>query len=203
MKLGRAANKKQEMENRIYEAGMELFQEKGFSGTTLMEICHLAGVSKGTFFNYFSSKEDIIAKFGRNQIKVLSSFAEELPSTMSTKEKIIAVLLEDIRGVKESQFFASVSLKGIAEGGEMVYPLEAQNRQNLAKIYEKILVEGSIAGQESNFSLAADLIVSIYFHVLEKHFNPHEGLEDLETFIISAVDILFNGIKDGLVDGTK
>lgn len=200
MKMGRAANKKQQMEERIYDAGMKLFQEKGVPNTTLVEICELAGVSKGTFFNYFSSKEDILAKFGQNQIKILSRFAEKLPSTMSTKDKIIAVLLEDINGVRQSQVFARITLKGISEGGEIVYKLETQNRQNLSGIYERILVQGSKQGNDANLSLVADLIVTIYFHVLDKHFNRHEAFEDLEHFIINAVDILFNGIKDCLHD---
>lgn len=198
MKIGRAANKKQEMETRIYEAGMKLFEEKGVNQTTLMEICDLAGVSKGTFFNYFSSKEDIVAKFGQGQLKILSAFAETLPPTMGTKDKIIAVLLEDIRTVNESKVIAGITLKGISEGGEMVHKLESNNRKNLALIYEKILLENCKPGNSGNLSLASNLIVTIYFHVLDKHYSGNETFEELEHFIMNAVDILFNGIKDCL-----
>lgn len=198
MKIGRAANKKQETETRIYEAGMKLFEEKGVNQTTLMEICELAGVSKGTFFNYFSSKEDIVAKFGQGQLKILSAFAETLPPTMGTKDKIIAVLLEDIRTVKESKVIAGITLKGISEGGEMVHKLESNNRKNLALIYEKILLENCKPGNSGNLSLASNLIVTIYFHVLDKHYSGNETFEELEHFIMNAVDILFNGIKDCL-----
>lgn len=197
MKIGRAANKRLQMEERIYNASMTLFQEKGFTNTTLQEICELAGVSKGTIFNYFSSKEDILAKFGQKQIKILSSFAEKLPSSMDVKSKIVAILLEDIRGVKDSEVYARVTLKGISEGGDLVYQLENKNRQALSDIYKTILLQRQKPGSNLNVSLAADLIVSIYFHVLDKHFNRNEPL-DLEVFIIESVEILFNGIKDFL-----
>lgn len=197
MKIGRAANKRLQMEERIYNASMTLFQEKGFTNTTLQEICELAGVSKGTIFNYFSSKEDILAKFGQNQIKILGSFAEKLSSSMDVKSKIVAVLMEDIRGVKESEVYARVTLKGISEGGELVYQLENKNRQALSDIYKNILIQGLKPGFELNVSLVADLIVSIYFHVLDKHFNQNAEL-GLEDFIIESVEILFNGIKDYL-----
>ncbi|MDF1507923.1 TetR/AcrR family transcriptional regulator [Robertmurraya sp. DFI.2.37] len=195
MKLGRAANKKKQMEERIYEAGMTLFQEKGVANTTLQEICQLAGVSKGTIFNYFSSKEDIVAKFGQNQIKVLREFAEQLPDSMNTKEKIIAVLMEDIRGVKESAFSAKAALKGISEGGEKVYELESKNRRDLANIYENILKEGQKTNSDLNTSLVSDLIVSIYFHVLNKHFYHNDQRDKLETTIIASLEVIFDGIK--------
>lgn len=198
MKLGRAANKKLEMEERIYQASMTLFQEKGFVQTTLQEICELANVSKGTIFNYFSSKEDILAKFGQNQIRILRSFANRLPSSMDTKGKIIAVLMEDIKCVKESEVYAGITLKGISEGGNKVYQLESKNRQDLSEIYENILKPAQKSDCELNSHLVAELIVTIYFHVLEKHFNRNESMEELEKYILHSVDILFNGISEFL-----
>lgn len=198
MKLGRAANKKLEMEERIYQASMTLFQEKGFVQTTLQEICELANVSKGTIFNYFSSKEDILAKFGQNQIRILRSFANQLPSSMDTKGKIIAVLMEDIKCVKESEVYAGITLKGISEGGNKVYQLESKNRQDLSEIYENILKPAQKSDCELNSHLVAELIVTIYFHVLEKHFNRNESMEELEKYILHSVDILFNGISEFL-----
>ena len=43
---------------RILAAGIELFSGKGFHGTGLSEILKLAGVPKGSFYHYFSSKEE-------------------------------------------------------------------------------------------------------------------------------------------------
>ena len=195
MIVGRAAKKKYQMEQKIFEAGMSLFQEKGFINTTLQDICEKAGVSKGTIFNYFSSKEDILAKFGRNQAIVLKQFADKLSPSMSTKEKIIAVLLEDIRLVKKSEFDAKTALKGISEGGEAVYQFELKNRKDLSNIYKDLL----IAGQKSktfNESLIADLIVTVYFHVLDTHFYRNNRLAEIEESLIESVNILFNGIKD-------
>ncbi|MBK0418025.1 TetR family transcriptional regulator [Leucobacter sp. CSA1] len=43
----------------LEEAAYELFLEQGFEGTTVAEIARRAGVSRGTFFNYFASKADV------------------------------------------------------------------------------------------------------------------------------------------------
>jgi len=41
------------------EQAQELMLEKGFVATTVDEICQASGVTKGTFFHYFKSKEDL------------------------------------------------------------------------------------------------------------------------------------------------
>lgn len=43
----------------LEEAAYELFLENGYAHTTAADIATRAGVSRGTFFNYFSSKADV------------------------------------------------------------------------------------------------------------------------------------------------
>jgi TetR/AcrR family transcriptional regulator, fatty acid metabolism regulator protein len=43
----------------IYEIAVKLMNEQGFAATTIEEISKKAGVSVGTFYHYFKSKEDI------------------------------------------------------------------------------------------------------------------------------------------------
>ncbi len=44
----------------LEEAATELFLEQGYSQTTIEQITSRAGVSRATFFNYFSSKSDVL-----------------------------------------------------------------------------------------------------------------------------------------------
>ncbi|QRY40957.1 TetR family transcriptional regulator [Microbacterium hominis] len=44
----------------IAEAASELFLERGYAETTVADITTRAGVSRSTFFNYFSSKADVL-----------------------------------------------------------------------------------------------------------------------------------------------
>ncbi len=57
MSLGkRARGDKRAM---IIEAAARVFAQKGFSGTAMAEIADLAGVGKGTIYEYFDSKEEL------------------------------------------------------------------------------------------------------------------------------------------------
>jgi TetR/AcrR family transcriptional repressor of nem operon len=44
---------------KLVDAGMNLMRAHGFNATTVDDICHAAGVTKGGFFHYFKSKEEI------------------------------------------------------------------------------------------------------------------------------------------------
>ena len=46
----------------IFDAAIELFGMKGFDETTVEEVAQAAGVSRASFFRYFSSKDDLLAQ---------------------------------------------------------------------------------------------------------------------------------------------
>lgn len=68
--------KKQETVNRIVNAAICLFTEKGYEATTVAEITEMAGVAKGTFFNYFKTKDELLIKFQKevffNELRTLN-----------------------------------------------------------------------------------------------------------------------------------
>ncbi len=53
-----AAARDTDTRERILAAGAELFGKKGFNGCGLSEVLQQAGVPKGSFYHYFSSKEE-------------------------------------------------------------------------------------------------------------------------------------------------
>ncbi len=52
----------------LLEAALELFVQKGFAATKAEEVAKLAGVSKGTLFLYFASKEELFKAVVRENI---------------------------------------------------------------------------------------------------------------------------------------
>ena len=51
--------------DKIYDAAMAKFSEKGLERTSIQEICRDAKVSIGSFYNHFTSKEEIIYEIFR------------------------------------------------------------------------------------------------------------------------------------------
>lgn len=57
---GRRQRKATETRLRIFRSALQLFGERGFGNVTVEEITDAADVGKGTFFNYFESKEHVL-----------------------------------------------------------------------------------------------------------------------------------------------
>ena len=57
---GLRERKKRATRRALHEAGLRLFAEQGFAGTTIDDIAAAADVSRATVFSYFPTKEDIV-----------------------------------------------------------------------------------------------------------------------------------------------
>jgi AcrR family transcriptional regulator len=60
---GRRERRRQETRERLFEAAVRLLSEREFEAVTVEAITEAADVGKGTFFNYFSSKEAVVGYF--------------------------------------------------------------------------------------------------------------------------------------------
>ena len=69
----------EDKKERLYDCAKTLFGEKGFKNTSVADITKLAGVSVGTFYNYYPSKEKIFMEI---------YLAENVKLKTSMKEKI-------------------------------------------------------------------------------------------------------------------
>jgi AcrR family transcriptional regulator len=56
-----AAEKRERMRMRLIEAAMEVFSSKGVDGTVIDDLIEQAQVSRGTFYNYFRTTEEVMA----------------------------------------------------------------------------------------------------------------------------------------------
>lgn len=69
--------KKERTKKRIEDAALALFKEKGFSRTTVQEITRAANVAKGTFFNYFPTKDSIMQSLANDLLETVLPFLEQ------------------------------------------------------------------------------------------------------------------------------
>ena len=58
--LWRRQRKRESVKSRIIAAAWELFRDKGFAGTTVDDIIEKSGTSKGSFYYYFSAKDELL-----------------------------------------------------------------------------------------------------------------------------------------------
>ena len=91
-----SVEKKEAKKDKIIEKSMELFREKGYHTTKVEEITKALGISKGNFYTYFNSKEEVLYEIldimKNEKIRML----EEIDTNKAPKE-ILKDFIEDYK----------------------------------------------------------------------------------------------------------
>ena len=85
----RRQRKAAETQLRIFRSALQLFGERGFANVTVEEITEAADVGKGTFFNYFESKEHVLGVMAEVQ---LAHVQEAVRHAQSGRQRIQSTL---------------------------------------------------------------------------------------------------------------
>ncbi|HET7578638.1 MAG TPA: TetR/AcrR family transcriptional regulator [Bacillales bacterium] len=90
----------------IMHAAIHLFSERGYFSTSVQEIASSCGISKGSLYNFFDSKEDLLIQvIEHNHRKMLQRAVNvNLDSSQSERERLIkkvVVQMEDFRANKD------------------------------------------------------------------------------------------------------
>lgn len=105
---------------KIILAGEELFSQRGYDATSVSLICERAGVSKGAFFHYFSTKEEFFLEI---LDRWLSDLSQKIESYFKEQDKVIngllrtTIIFEDIFKESKEKFYLFLEFlrKGISD----------------------------------------------------------------------------------------
>ena len=91
-------NKKYDIDE-ILEVGRDLIRTQGYHNTGINDLLKAAGIPKGSFYNFFTSKEDFVikalAQYGDANVAWMESFLTD--TSISPKERIKAFYEDTIR----------------------------------------------------------------------------------------------------------
>ena len=79
---------------KLLDAALKVIRSKGYSATTLDDICAAAGVTKGSFFHHFSGKEDLALAAVRHWNDVTGGLFASAPyqQVHDPRERILAYI---------------------------------------------------------------------------------------------------------------
>lgn len=80
------SRKRQLVRGMIYDAAIDLFTKKGFDETTVEQLSEAAGISRRSFFRYFETKDDLLARNTVTCGKVLRETVASCPTGLSSLE---------------------------------------------------------------------------------------------------------------------
>jgi TetR/AcrR family transcriptional regulator len=189
----------------LLDAALDLFVEKGFSATRADEVATRAGVSKGTLFLYFQSKEDLFKAVVRENIaNNFPTWQEEFVNFEGSSANMLRYAM--------TSWWERIG-KTRASGITKLVMSEAQNFPEIAAFYQeevikpgnamirRILERGVQSGEfrELDLEQAVHIIVApMIFLMMWKHSMgacaASAKIVDPEQFIHMQVDVLLHGI---------
>ena len=80
-----------DLKRKIMEAAWELFQEKGYTATTVNEIIEKAETSKGGFYYYFHAKAELLDSMYELFDEKYEEFYQSIDKTLGSFEQLLAL----------------------------------------------------------------------------------------------------------------
>ena len=138
----------------LLEAGATAIQVNGYHGTGVQQIVEAAGVPKGSFYNYFKSKEDFVINAMQHlSSEPLSAFAQSLQKgAHSPRQRIIDTFQDKVDGFAEERTFTKGCLVGnMCQELADTHPAIAEKAECLFRNYTAVLArclrEAQAAGE--------------------------------------------------------
>lgn len=99
--LSKQQLKSKETKERIFQAAKTILQKNGYENLSIKNICEEAGVSNGSFYHHFKTKDDLLSYYIEEQPSINPELLE-IPSGKETaKQAIVEVYLNYVAYCKE------------------------------------------------------------------------------------------------------
>ena len=212
----RRERRKEARPQELLDAALDLFVEKGFAATRSEEVAARAGVSKGTLFLYFPSKEELFKAVVRENIA--GRFAEwntefeAFPGTASEMVRYcMRVWWERIgatraSGITKLMIAEACNFPDLADfyHQEVIHP----GMELMRRILQRGIDRGEFRPLDLDYAVFS-IVAPMIFLIMNKHSlglcTPDNFTLDPQRYIDQQADVLLRGlcVRPEAAEGTK
>jgi len=153
--------------DKIIQAAVNVFAEKGFYNSKVSDVASKAGVADGTIYNYFKNKDDLlICLFEKKMDQILNRFNMELadiPDPIEKMQKFLRIYFDIIR---EDQELAEVFQVELRQSDKFLKDYHNQKFLDYLNIIADILSTG----------------------VQNSFFRPDLNIDVMKIMVFGAID---------------
>lgn len=187
----------------ILTAAIEVFGEVGFARAKLDEVAKKAGVSKGTLYLYFDSKEELFRRLVQERLVPCFAAAEQFvrESQVSAREMLEWFIRRSWNTIRQPEMVRIARLvhAELANFPELTrFYIDAvilRNRTLLNQILQRGAASGEFRSVPNDFVLRAVPSLLVHGAMYQRGFgalDPH-ALDD-EQFVEGVLDLVMHGV---------
>lgn len=199
----------EQRESDIVEAATQLFAKEGFHGSSTRKIAAEAGVSEGTLFHYFSTKNVLLlAILDDFYNELITSAQEGVQDIMGTHERLLFLAKNHLRSLMNNQalmmrliqVYLSVNVNHYLDyKSSPLYDLNLR----YTRIFDNAIREGMERGYiKQDLELSA--IRDLFFGGLEYGIRTLKGrnysAEKVESYVEALVDPLWISMQENTLE---
>ena len=192
---------------KIYNAARELFAERGYDATSLIDIANKAEVSVGTLYRHYPAKQYLLLYAADDALASMRALIDGFSDDMSCYEKILAVTSADMRDCLEVFDSGEPSAEDLGYGLHLehrsaiyssptAFDYAYKNRAAMKALFEDMLEQGVRNGElagETDIADFADILVAVFFRQYDLALFDPDGdgsLGALERKLSFLFDLL-------------
>jgi len=195
--------RKESRPSEIIEAAFDLFAEKGFSATKMDEISRKAGISKGSLYNYFKSKEAIFeAVVTEDIIPIIDQVEEAIAASEENPEETIRCLINGLIAHTQGTRLEIIPKLIVSESGnfpDLTKFYVDQVIKRVRNIVESVIQKGveQKAFIDCDPRVTARLLLAPIIQAQLWNFTlrPFDDAHDSELYVDTHLKIFLHGIK--------
>jgi TetR/AcrR family transcriptional regulator, cholesterol catabolism regulator len=134
---------------RVYEAALRLFREKGYHATSMQDIAGVVGLYKGSLYHYIGGKEDLLIQVFERAMASLLDEVESIAanSAVGPTAQLRAIICAHVQAVAVNLDALTVYLhEWRALGGESLARVRAQ-RERYVELVNAVVERGFAVGE--------------------------------------------------------
>ena len=189
----------------LLDAALLLFVKQGFAATKAEDVAKQAGVSKGTLFLYFSSKEELFKAVVReNVVKTVTEGALEVANFKGSSKELLHFLMREWWRRYGATKASGITKLIISEGNhfpELAAFYQEEVITPAVRLLRDVLERGRANGEFKNFDTDSTIMVVIapmLFFIMSKHSDALclSGNPDTpsENYIAQHADLIVRGL---------
>lgn len=186
--------------DRIMDAALRIFAEKGFQNATITEISKEAGVSEATIYEYFGTKEDLLFAIPEKiSNETFEKSTKVIPYIKGVEGKIRAILLFYVQLYQSNPHYSALVLLQLMSNKRFRQtPAHAAIRRSSHGLLDCIKegIEDGTFKKDSNPYLIRSMLMGAIEHLFI-HWHMR-GMPKRKTSIADMLDPLIEIILDGI-----